>query len=395
MRHSANGQAQGDLLCRLRDRRPEIEEAIFTRVVAIADPQQVSDPLYADGLRAAVVAAVTYSLDAIELGEDGSPPPALLAQARLAARNKVTLDMVLRRCFAGQAVIADFIVEEAQSSAPLAGTQLQRLLRAQAAAFDRLVAEVTEEYANESGNSSKSSAERRAGQVKRLLAGEPIDTAGLGYDFEGHHLGLVASGTNAAEVIRELSASLDRQILLISDTSNVWAWLGGRHRLDSAEIQRQIHSSASRPLHASLAVGECETGLGGWRLTHRQAGAALPVGLRRGDGVVRYRDVALLASALQDDLLATSLRQLYLAPLERVRDGGASLRETLSVYFAVERNVSSAASQLGVARETVANRLRMVERLLGGRSLAACAVELESALRLHEHTTWQIPRSEE
>jgi hypothetical protein len=376
---------------------PEIEQAALTRLQGISDRPERPDADYAEGLRSATSAALEYLLLGVERGEADSPhpPPAVLVQARLAARNRVGLDTVVRRCFAGHALFGDFLMGELECC-ELAPPDLAKcLLREQAALFDRMLAAVTEEYAGESGNGSKSSAERRAERVKRLLAGEPLDTTGLDYDFDGHHLGLVAAGPNAAEAIRELSISLDRRVLLVCDAGTVWAWLGGRHHLDSAEIQRQVHASASRPSDVSLAVGECETGLGGWRLTHRQAVAALPVGLRRGDRVIRYRDVALLASALQDDLLATSLRQLYLAPLERERDGGASLRETLRVYFAVERNVSSAASRLGVARETVANRLRVVERLLGGHSLAVCAAELESALRLHEYTTWQITHFEE
>ena len=86
---------------------------------------------------------------------------------------------------------------------------------------------------------------------------------------------------------------------------------------------------------------------------------------------------------LQDDLLATSLHQLYLEPLEGERDGGKVARETLRAYFAAERNVSSAAAALGVNRNTVTSRLRAIEATVG-RSLAFCGSELEAALRLAE-----------
>jgi len=52
-------------------------------------------------------------------------------------------------------------------------------------------------------------------------------------------------------------------------------------------------------------------------------------------------------------------------------------------FFAAERNVSSAAMALGVNRNTVASRLRAIEERLG-RSLGACAPDLEAALRLEE-----------
>ena len=114
-----------------------------------------------------------------------------------------------------------------------------------------------------------------------------------------------------------------------------------------------------------MTVGEPGEGLSGWRFSHRQAKAALPVAERRGQAVVRYADVALLASILRDDLLATSLRQLYLEPLERARDGGKVARETLRAYFAAERNISSTAAALGVDRRTVTNRIRAIEDLFG------------------------------
>jgi DNA-binding PucR family transcriptional regulator len=126
-------------------------------------------------------------------------------------------------------------------------------------------------------------------------------------------------------------------------------------------------------------------------LTHQQASAALPIALRSPEPFVRYADVALLASILQDDLLASSLRELYLDPLERERDGGEVARRTLRAYFAAERNVSSAAVALGVKRHTVTNRLRTIEQRLG-RPLNDCASEVDTALRLEDLGYRFLPR---
>jgi DNA-binding PucR family transcriptional regulator len=130
-----------------------------------------------------------------------------------------------------------------------------------------------------------------------------------------------------------------------------------------------------------VTVGEPGEGLAGWRFSHRQAKAALPIAERGGEAIVRYAEVALLASVSRDDLLAGSLRQLYLEPLEAARDRGKAARDTLRAYFAAERNVSSTAAALGVDRGTVTNRLRAVEDLIG-RPLKEVATELETALRL-------------
>jgi hypothetical protein len=224
------------------------------------------------------------------------------------------------------------------------------------------------------------SEERRAERVQRLLAGEPLDTSELNYDFNAHHLGVIASGPGAADAIRGLADSFDCRLLLVCrDERAAWAWLGARRRVDPIELERlAVHSW---PPRVPLAIGEPSQGLTGWRLTHRQAQAAMAIAVRSPKSLIRYVDVALLASMAQDDLLATSLRELYLIPLSAERDGGAVLRETLRAYFSAERNLSSAAAALGVNRRTVANRLRVIEARLG-RPLAGSMADIEAALRL-------------
>jgi DNA-binding PucR family transcriptional regulator len=140
------------------------------------------------------------------------------------------------------------------------------------------------------------------------------------------------------------------------------------------------------PNRVSLAIGESSRGLAGWRLTHRQARAAVPVAKRSSTSSTRYSNVALVASMLQDDLLSTSLRELYLDPLSDERDGGEALRQTLSAYISSDRNLSSAAALLGVSRRTVANRLSAVEGKIG-RLLTVAMADIEAALRLHELET--------
>jgi DNA-binding PucR family transcriptional regulator len=141
---------------------------------------------------------------------------------------------------------------------------------------------------------------------------------------------------------------------------------------------------------ASLAAGEPAEGLAGWRLSHRQASAALSIALRETGRVVRYADDALLVAALQDDLLAASLRGLYLEPLRRMRDGGAAVRQTLRAYFAAGGNVSSAAVALGVNRATVSSRLTSAEERIG-RHLDAISAEMQTALRLDDIDRSPVP----
>jgi PucR-like helix-turn-helix protein/diguanylate cyclase with GGDEF domain len=370
------------LATRLRERLHELMEATATRVYAISDPHEVVDPGYLHGLDAAVAAAVDYRLAALEVGERHTPaiPLVLLGQARLDARNDVPLDTVLRRYLAGNSLFGDFLVEEAEQT-EVSSRTLGRLLAAQATLGDRLLEAVSEEYRREAKTRPTTPEEHARAYVKGLLAGrQPTGEVDLGYDLDAHHLGLMAVGDGADEVMREVAKRLDRRLLAgRREEEPVWAWwLGGRRPLEMDEALQALSDVLTGPI--VVTVGEPAGGLSGWRLSHRQAKAALPIAERSKQPILRYADVALLASILRDDLVATSLHKLYLEPLERARDGGKVARETLRAYFAAERNISSTAAALGVDRRTVSNRIRAIEELLG-RSLKGSVAELEIALR--------------
>jgi hypothetical protein len=379
---SVNGAGAGaELAARLRARLPELEATIATRVYAISDPHDVADPNYLQGLNAALSVAIDYRLAVLELGERHAPPvpQALAAQARLDARDGVPLDTVLRRYFAGNALFGDFLVEEADR-ADVPGAALRRLLGAQATLGDRLLASISAEHAREEKSRPGSPAERRRECVKSLLAGELVDHSELGYELEAHHLGLMARGQGADEAMRELAARLDRRLLAVCrEEEPVWAcWLGGRAPLQAEEAIRAFRDI--RPQGILITVGEPAETLSGWRFSHRQAKAALPIAERTGRPVVRYSEVTLLASIVKDDLAISSLRDIYLAPLEGRRDGD-NLLLALRAYFEAGRNVSSAAAALRLNRRTLSKRLQVVERIFG-RPLDSLAADLEVALSL-------------
>ena len=368
---------------RLDARRAEIERAILARVQSLSGPGETRDPEYLAGLREAVASAVAYGLSVAGAPERESPPiPAsLFAQARRAARSGVGLDTVLRRYCAGFALLGDFLLA-AGGDAHLQATELQKVWRALAALFEGLLAAIAQEHTEEASAKGKSREQRRSERVRKLLAGELLDSADLGYELDAHHLGAIAAGPGARRALRELASTLDRRLLLVEGGGgSLWAWLGSKRALEATEALR-VASTAFSP-EVSLALGETGEGISGWRLTHRQAKAAAPIALRKGPSLVRYADVALLASALADEVLAESLRKAYLAPLEEERDGGVSLRETLRAYFAAGRNASSAAAALGTSRQTVNKRLALTQERIG-RPLDSCAAELETALRLEE-----------
>lgn len=376
---------RSDLADRLRARHAEIEEAVLARAYAIADPTDVKDPEYLHGLRDAVSTAIDYLIAVLECGDADALtiPDALLTQARLAGRNTVDVGTALRRCAAGCAVVDTFILDEAEQQARLSSADLKKLMDSQALLRDRLLAVVDDEHARGRQSRRLSSDTGLVKRLQRLLAGELIDTSDLFYGFDANHLGVIAEGDWAADVLRELASSVNSRCLVARpDDGTVWAWIGSRHDVDRQQIDRYL--ATSWPARTPLALGEPAKGPAGWRLTHEQAREAMPIARRGHHDVTRYADVALAASASKDSVLAASLRLLYLSPLARDRaDGGTALHSTLRAYFSAGQNGKSAAQALRVSRQTVANHIRTVETRLG-RPLLDCALELELALRLHD-----------
>jgi hypothetical protein len=367
----------------LRECRPEIVEAVRARSAALLESVRGLDPEFMEAQRAAVGAAVDYGIEAVEFGEAHcrEVPAIFHAQARLTARSSVSLDMMMRRYFAGYVLLGDFLMREADQCS-LNGSVLQCIMRDTAAVFDRLISTIAEEYQREARGLISSPDDRLAARVRALLKGELLEAPDIEYEFDAWHLGAVATGRERLGAIRHLAKLLDRRLLSIqSDGGIVWAWLGGRAPFDSDDLDIALASLGNGDF--CLALGEPAHGLTGWRLTHRQAQAVLPIAKRTGKPCLRYADGALLASLLQDELLAASLQERYLSPLASERDGGEALRETLRAYFAADRNASSAAAALGVSRHTIANRLRVVEERVG-RSLTSSGAEIEAALRLHD-----------
>lgn len=356
---------------------------MLARVYAIANPSEAEDPAYVEGLRRAVRAAVDYGLAALDDVQGEVPvPSALLVQARHAARSGISLDTVLRRYFAGYTLLGDFILQEAEHDATISAGALKQVMRRQAILFNRLLTAVAEQHGNASRRDRRGRRDREAALVRMLLEGELLEADELDYDLSFWHLAAIGRGPGAQRALRDLAASLERRVLIVAGgEEDAWAWFGGREKPSASRALAVAKSDYPEGL--ALAIGEAGQGTSGWRRSHRQAMAAMPVALNGAPQQVRYGDVALLASALADEVLAETLRDTYLAPLERDRDEGVRARRILRAYLAAACNVSAAAAALGLSRKTVGLRLRAIEEMLD-RPIENCVPELHTALRLEE-----------
>jgi len=379
-------QIHAAVVARLRSQRSEIEQAIYAHIHdAVPDPAVDHDIDYQAGLTATVTALVEYSLKAIERPDQTVPiPQAAAAQARHAARAGVRLGTVLRRYLAGYRQLVEFITKEAEQSSYPPGRVRRHLSQVYGPLIEGVTAAVEREYVQELERTALSREQRRAEIVQRLLSDEPVDPAELAeLDYEFHtywHLGVIATGVGAEEILRCLKAGFSGKLLPVLLDGTVWAWLGGHRSPTVVDIERLLTNGH---VGLSLAIGEPGRGIDGWRLTHHQAQAALAVALRKPERFARYADGPLLAAALQNDTLAKSLKQKYLTPLSSQRDAGMTLRQTLRAHIDAECIATSAASALGVGRHTVESRVRTVEKLIG-RALRTCLAELDVALRLEE-----------
>ncbi len=249
----------------------------------------------------------------------------------------------------------------------------------------RLQSEIAGEHSGEIKRSACSSEQRRAAIVHRLLAGASPgagELAELGYDLDGWHLAVIATGVRPRHTVERLAAGLGCELLVVArGDQTVWAWLGSQRRLAFADVQRV--GSRQLPASVSLAVGEPGRGIGGWRVTNREAQAAWLVAREAPRKLTRYLDVPLEAGVLHDEALADSLIEGYLSCLDDSRGGGVMRRRMLRAFFAAEHNKSSAAHALGVDRVTVHRQLKEIERRLGCR-VHERQPEIEVALRVED-----------
>jgi hypothetical protein len=368
---------------RLRDRRSQMESRALARLDAL-DAAATLDG-HPQRRLPAIAAAVDYSIEVLELSPAGPPPlpPILLAEARAAAREGVALQSLVRRYLAGYALLEDFLLEEAERSGLFDPGAIRQIFEAQARVIDRVITTVGSEHSLALAARRGGARERRGELVSRLLAGELVDPTALGYDLDAIHVGLVAEGAGGRAAAELLAERMGVPSLIVErGEATVWAWLGARRGFDGEALRLELARQATRA-GADLALGAPASALEGWRLTHRQADAAFGLirdGMRRGPSF--YSDVAVLACAHGDELLSSSLRGIYLAPLA-ARPDGAVLRETIRCYLKAGRNASSAAALLDVDRRTITSRLAAVEACFG-RPLQDCLLNLQLALELSD-----------
>lgn len=240
-----------------------------------------------------------------------------------------------------------------------------------------------------------SAAALRSETVSALLAGSGIDTRAaeqrLRYELDRHHLAFViwSDGETDDDLDELQRAALDygdslgaSGVLCVSIAPHlVGAWIGAWAPIADCNptqgewVQRQGNL---------LAAGSSGAGVDGFRRSHREAMLARRVAqltTQRPSRIVRYEDVALTALGSFDTGVAREFVEHELGALSGEDDSTRRLAVTLHTYLEELASPRRTAHRLGVHENTVKNRIRAAEEILG-HSPQQRVGELLLALRL-------------
>ena len=376
----------------------EIAELVQREFPRLRDDVELRATTYAgsDSNVRQIIEVLRVGADPAEAGA----PPTAIEHAYEYVRRGVPVDVLLRAYQVGQAAFIHALSRAARDAIDDPDEVVEALEEVSAitlAYINSVIGELLKRYGQERDRWVRSAAAVRAETVRSLLAGESANVESaeqrLGYPLRRSHLAFVvwspAESGNVDETgVLERSASSFAEglgaascLLVPLGPHLIAGWLGGHRERRSG---RPARISTEIAPGARAALGEPGSGVDGFARSHREAMQARRVAElagRRPGSVVAYADVALtaLASADLDHARDFVLREL--GPLADDDDEVLRLSGTLRVYLEERSSPRRTAERLGVHPNTVANRIRAAQELLG-QPIESRVSELLVALRL-------------
>jgi sugar diacid utilization regulator len=257
--------------------------------------------------------------------------------------------------------------------------------------FDHVLDAVIPRHQEVSAELNRSRRDHRRMVLAQILDGsidaitEELDRI-LGYSLGDTHLAAVIETPGVspptADIARLRDVADARATLLAQHTARTWlVWLGRPGGFGQTDLSRLRRALVDTGL--TIAVGEPADGLAGLRRTRQHALEAQRVQHALGiDGCrcLWAHEVRLETLLLGDKQRARDFLTDELGPLGAGDSFTGRLRETLLAWLTMGSH-GSAAAMLGVHENTVRNRLRAAEELLGV-PLTGRRTELMVALRL-------------
>ncbi|WP_067432798.1 PucR family transcriptional regulator [Nocardioides jensenii] len=324
----------------------------------------------------------------------GTVPEESLEGDRVFAQRRIPLDVVLHGIRVGHSIMARSLLDAASTMVeePLRTQEMKRTSEWLFGYMDDFASTMSAEYLAEHDRWVTSAAAERAELVASILDGTPVRVADasttLGYPLDRHHLALVVWRTpGSAETATDLQrvaaklladSGCSASLVVPFGASSVWVWTSWR----SGDIERPQLVAPDLP-GINVTVGTLAAGVDGFRQSHHEAlqAAELVRGASSPTWLTWYDDVELAVLLSSDPALARAFVSRELGPLAADTAPAAELRETVATYLACDRSLAQAAEILHVARNTVAYRVKKVEKEIG-RDLRDRRLEFECALRL-------------
>ena len=382
---------------RLTDR--VMERAMPELPELTGDPERVAlARLAARALLAEFGAALQNDVDHAQF----HAPATAIAFAQRLAREGIRLAVMLRAYRLGQEVVFERAARLAEriSDADERASAITGIVALSFRYADGAMSDVSSHYDAERERVTRGSDLRRQALVRDLLAGLAVDRSEvelkLGYRLDGDHQGVVAwgsvgDGEALARAARQVATALgEGRALVIDDPSgHATAWVQPS-AVDEIRLDREAERLRTDKIQ--VAIGEPARGLTGFSATKRQADLARSVAeLRPDHTITRYADVALATVLLRDRDVARSFAQEELGRLAHGTRDAAQLRATLAAFYGATQDQSRTARALGLHRNTIANRLRRAEELLG-HGIGERVRETEAALVITDALPDERPR---
>lgn len=249
----------------------------------------------------------------------------------------------------------------------------------------------------------RSAAAIRAETVREILEGhsehERSASSRLGYELRRTHVGLILAGAPETPVGSKVG-SLEHQAteaaavlgcadpLLIPAGAVLWGWCGTfKPPTPEALVQLEAYTP---PAGVRMAVGRPAFGIDGFRVTHAEAAHAASFwDLGASRATMSYRAIEVVSLLASDLPRARRFVEGALGALAEQSDAAAGLRHTLLAFLSHGCSHVQAAQELQMHQNTVFNRVRRAEELLGG-SVTDRRVELHTALMLTETLGAQV-----
>jgi len=329
-------------------------------------------------------------------------PPMTLEYVRRLAQNGVAVSAVVNPIRNASKKVLGLVISEIRQSGLTRDTALDVLdlfIDRSFGYVDRITEQLKDAHEAERERWLERQNTARVLGIRRLLADDEqididVETSAIGHPLGGTHQAMILwttePGGNEPDMLRlewfvlEVAEALkiESPLFIAAEPGTGWAWLPLQS--DTADPIAEIRRLAQTDRGTiRVALGTIESGVAGFRESHRRASDARKVAVagRTARRVVAATDPEVRVAALMVDDLARTRQwvQNTLGPLASSTTGDAKLRETLRIFLREGSSYTAAAEHLALHRNTVGYRVnKAVQRR--GRPITDDQIEVEMAL---------------